>query len=180
MNDTALMERIAEQDEVAFRSLVQLYFDRLFRYAARLLGDRIEAEDAIQDCFLTVWRKAETWKPTASLSSWLHRIVHNHCIDLIRKRRAMEDSNEIDLIDPAPSPESRAISAETDQLVDAAIRKLPLRQQAALHLVHFGGLSGAEAAATLEISVEALESLLSRARRTLREAMARDMAKGAA
>jgi len=171
VSDAELMRRIAGGDAQAFRTLSLSHVDRLLALAVRLLGDRAEAEDVVQDCFLRVWRDAGKWKADAAVATWLHRIAYNLCIDRLRRRR---DTAPIEDVDP-PSQDRSADRGIQDRdvatRVDAALANLPDRQREALILVHFQELSGRDAAGIMDITVEALESLLAHGRRALKTAL---------
>lgn len=169
--DAALMPRIATGDSAAYRTLVDRHADRLLAFAFRLLGDRAAAEDVVQDTYLSLWRKAGDWTPRARVSTWLYRVARNAALDRLRRARPSVDVDQTILIDDGPRPDHGLDEAATVSTVRAALDALPERQRAAIVLVHYEGLSGAEASSVLDITVEALESLLARGRRTLRRAL---------
>jgi RNA polymerase sigma-70 factor (ECF subfamily) len=137
--------------------------------ATRVLRDTAAAEDVAQEAFIRVWRTARGWRPGAArFDTWLHTVVLNLCRDRLRRRHDLTGDALPEVADPAPDAEAALIEAERSRDVADAIGNLPERQRDALLLVHYQDLSGAEAAAILEVSIEALESLLSRGRRTLR------------
>ncbi|MFT3926124.1 MAG: sigma-70 family RNA polymerase sigma factor [Myxococcales bacterium] len=167
-DDHLLMERVARGDAEAFRTLTARHAPSITAHARRMLRDASEAEDMVQEAFLRLWKNAATYRPEARLGTFLHRIVHNLCVDALRSRK----KTDADALDGLPSEErpSRELLVRTRaQRVHDEVGTLPERQRAALSLVHFEGLTNVEAAEILQVSVEALESLLSRARRTLRE-----------
>jgi RNA polymerase sigma-70 factor (ECF subfamily) len=167
--DPVLMVRVGEGDAGAYRELVQRHGTRLQHYARRLLGDGDEAEDVVQETFLRLWQRPSAYSPEARLTTWLHRIAHNLAVDRLRARgrwQALDDEEQV----PISASQLRHIAEqERKQSLDAALGRLPERQRAALVLVHLHELSGKEAAAVLDIGEEALESLLSRGRRALRQ-----------
>ncbi|MDA0341334.1 MAG: RNA polymerase sigma factor [Proteobacteria bacterium] len=171
LQDAELISRVADGDPVAFQALSERHINPLLALSARLLGDRSEAEDMVQECFLRVWRHAGRWKPTAAVGTWMHRITYNLCIDRIRARKP---TVPIEPLDP-PSQDKPADQRIQDQdiarRVGIALATLPDRQRSAIVLVHYQELPARDAANTMEISVEALESLLSRGRRGLRAAL---------
>ena len=135
-----------------------------------MLHDQAEAEDVAQDTFVRLHRKLPSWEGGEDgLSSWLHRVAVNLSID--RRRGPAKPVSLVDIGDVA-EPADLDGPLDRKRHVEAALAQLPERQRAALVLVHYQGLSGREAASALEISVEALESLLARARRTLRNSLA--------
>jgi RNA polymerase sigma factor (sigma-70 family) len=167
--DTDLIERVGRGEPSAARQLVAAKLPRILGLATRMLHDRTEAEDVAQEAFVRIWRHAATWQSGGALfDTWLHTVVLNLCRDRLRRRRATTGDTLPDRVDPTPSVEARLIEADRGRAVAEAIADLPDRQREAILLVHYQDLSGAEAASALEISVDALESLLARGRRTLR------------
>ncbi len=168
--DQDLIARVARGDPAAVRAMVARKLPRLLSVATRMLGDRSEAEDVTQEAFVRLWRQAGRWRPGAALfDTWLHRVTLNLCYDRLRRRREIPSDVIAERIDPGLSADQAMIDQARDARVAAAIAALPERQRAALVLQYYEGLSNIEAAAAMEIGVEALESLLSRARRTLKD-----------
>jgi len=164
-----LVERIGRGDAAATRLLVAAKLPRVLGLATRVLHDPAAAEDVAQEAFVRVWRTARRWRPGAArFDTWLHTVVLNLCRDRLRRRRDVTVDAVPEVADQTPGAEAALIEAERDQGVAAAISSLPERQRDAILLVHYQDLSGAEAAAILGVSIEALESLLARGRRTLR------------
>lgn len=164
------MLRVADGDRAAFTTLLEQHQRPLSAYARRMLGDFSLADDVVQETFLRLWSQAGRFDAKASrLTTWLHRICHNLCIDSHRKlgrERVLDETHE----QPAEqTPELSRQQSETGRRVQAAVSSLPERQRSALLLCHYQGLSNRDAAGIMDVSVEALESLLSRARRRLRE-----------
>lgn len=167
--DAQLLARFAGGDQAAARTLADRHLPGALRQAWRMLGDEAEAEDVAQEAMLRLWRQARSWRAgEARISTWLYRVVHNLCIDRLRKRRpgpALEDVAEPP--DPAPTVLERLADSEVSRALVRAILGLPDRQRQALVMRHFDGLSNPEIGARLDCSVEAVESLLARARRQL-------------
>ncbi len=167
--DAELLARIGRGEETAFRTLVTRKLPRIHALALRLLGDSGAADDVAQDTFLRAWRQARDWRPgQARFDTWLHRVALNLCTDRLRKRRDILVSEPPEQADPSLRVDQRLERDEAVQRVQAALARLPDRQREAIMLHTYQELSNVEIAQVLEISVEALESLLSRARRTLR------------
>lgn len=145
-------------------------------YAAcyRMLGSKPAAEDAAQETFLRLWRHAANWKPQgAKFETWLYRVAMNICLDQLRKRKreAPEDAAP-EQADPADRQDQAIFLRERRFAIDDALARLPERQRQAITLCHYQELSNIEAAEIMEISVDALESLLARGRRALKESLA--------
>lgn len=171
--DAELVARVGERDPAAVRTLVARKLPRLLALATRLLGDRMEAEDVAQEAFVRVWKQAPGWRTgEAKFDTWLHRVALNLCYDRLRGHR--EEPVEVlpETPDPSPTPDARLESRARDARVRAALAALPARQREALVLNYYQELSNLEAAALMGISVDALESLLARARRGLRAQLA--------
>jgi RNA polymerase sigma-70 factor (ECF subfamily) len=163
-----LMRRTAAGDAAAFRTLADLHLSKVMNFAYRLLHDRAEAEDVAQETFLRLWKDAGRYEPRARVTTWLHRIAHNLCIDRLRARQAHPTTEGVDEARSPDEPAGLLASKQTAIAVDEALARLPDRQRAAITLVHYQGLGNAEAADVLGVGVEALESLLARGRRALR------------
>lgn len=167
------MRRVASGDREAFRQLVEHHQGPLGAYAQRMLGDPGRAEDVVQETLLRLWSRARSFRPErARLTTWLHNIAHNLCIDTLRRESRLrpEDSHEEAPADDATPGELRD-DERREALLRRAIAALPERQRSALVLCHYQGLSNRQAAGILDVRVEALESLLARARRTLKKEM---------
>jgi RNA polymerase sigma-70 factor (ECF subfamily) len=171
-HDAQLLGRIAAGDRRATQLLLDQYLGRIVAYGYRMMGDNAEAEDVAQETFLRLWRNIETWRADAPLIHWLHRVAYNLCIDRLRRRQPVSLDTMPEPFDTEESPTEAIHRLELADAVSAAIAQLPDRQRAAVVFVHQEGFSNIETAALMEISVEAVESLLARARRSLRKLLA--------
>lgn len=171
--DEELLARVAHGDPASVRALVARKLPRLLSLAGRMLGDASAAEDVAQEAFLRVWKQAPRWQPGAArFDTWLHRVALNLCYDRLRRRREMSYAVPPEQIDEGPAPDRALDASDTGRRVSAALQSLPDRQREAIVLCHYQELGNIEAAAVMGVSVEALESLLGRGRRTLRTALA--------
>lgn len=171
--DEALLVRVADGDPTAVRALVGRKLPRIFGLAQRMLGDAAEAEDVAQEAFVRIWRQAPKWRPgQARFDTWVHRVTLNLCYDRLRRRREFATDNPPETVDEGPAPDRGLEAQDAGRRVAQALAKLPERQREAVVLCHYQELGNIEAAAVMGVTVEALESLLSRGRRTLRAALA--------
>ncbi len=171
MTDEELMAAICAGNHGAYEAIVRRHLKPVSRYAWRLLGNTRDVEDIAQETFLKVWVKAASWQPAkAGLSTWIHRIAHNLCVDHLRKRRE-EPAAELEELARGPGPLDAALADGEMAGLRAALERLPVNQRGAISLCHYQGFSNKEAAMIMNLSVQALESLLARGRRSLREAL---------
>jgi RNA polymerase sigma-70 factor (ECF subfamily) len=173
------MASIATGDRDAFKAFLSRHLSAVIVYARRYLASHADAEDIAQETFIRVWQKAATWQPQGySPRSWMYRIAYHLCIDEIRRRptnEVLNDDGVYNPVDPeSSSPEKTIENASDLNQLTHWLTLLPERQHTALSLCALQGLSNKEAATAMEISVDALESLLSRGRRQLRNHLQQD------
>jgi len=174
-SDDGLLAYIANGDRRAFALLMDRHLDRAASLARRVLNNRSDAEDVVQDAFLKVWQKAGQWQPgRAQFSTWLYRVVVNRCLDLKRKPVNAALDNVAEQSDDRPDAYEDIVARQRQAKIAAAVADLPERQRTAIALSYTAGLSNVEAAASMDISVKAFESLLVRAKRELRGRLAGD------
>ena len=170
-DDMALLAAFARGEAAAARVLTDRLLPRVHRFAARILGDRAEAEDVAQEAMLRLWRQAPSWRPgEAQVTTWVFRVASNLCTDRLRRRRSRPTAPFEDAGDPAdgkPGAEARLHQAARLAALQAALADLPDRQRQAVVLRHLEGLSNPEIAEVLGIGVEAVESLTARGKRAL-------------
>ena len=167
--DGELVARVAAGEASAARALMARHLPKILNLGRRMLGDQTEAEDVAQDVFVRVWTHAARWTPgQAKFETWLHRVAMNLCYDRLRRRPAQAIDEVAEPVDQTPGPAARLFEKDLARAVNEALGRLPDRQRAALVLCHYQGLTNIEAAKVMEVSVEALESLLARGRRTLK------------
>ncbi|HEU5034660.1 MAG TPA: RNA polymerase sigma factor SigM [Mycobacteriales bacterium] len=167
VDDRELLRRHVSGDRDAFPALVRRHQDRLWRVALRTLGDPDDAADALQDALLSAYRAAAGYRGDAAVTTWLHRIVVNACLDLAR-RRASRPTRPLDETAAARQPAADRVEAwETASDVLAALRELPVEQAAAIVLVDVEGYPVADVATMLEVPIGTVKSRCARGRARL-------------
>ena len=173
-SDQELMQRIGQGDRDACRVLVERHLNRILAFAERTLGNRSEAEEVTQEVFTRVWLHASRWKPTeARVTSWLFRITMNLCLNRIAKHRETTLEGRAEPASTQPQPGNAAAEKELSWHVNRALQELPEKQRIAINLCHYEGWKNREAAEIMNLSLEAVESLLARGRRGLKEKLSK-------
>ena len=171
--DEDLVRRVGQGDPAAIQAMVARKLPRMLALAHRMLGDPVEAEDVAQEAMVRAWRQAPRWAAgKAKFDTWLHRVALNLCYDRLRRRREIPTDAMPERRDEGAAPDRGLVAADVGMAVNAALARLPDRQREAIVLCHYQDLSNIEAAGLMDVSIEALESLLSRGRRALRLALA--------
>lgn len=165
----------ASGDRAAQAALVNRNMPIVFRVAYRMLGDRAEAEDVTQETFLRAWKVLPDWQPKAKFSTWACTVALNLCRDRQRKKKPVLMEELPERVDMALRPEEALVSTQTLEDIETRIMALPDRQREALCLCALEGMGNIEAAEAMDVSVRALESLLARARRTLRASLSEEL-----
>jgi RNA polymerase sigma-70 factor (ECF subfamily) len=163
VDDRELVRRHVDGDPDAFGELFRRHRDRMWAVALRTTGNRELAADCVQEAFISAFRRAESYRGDAAVTTWLHRIVVNACLDRLRRDRPTSELPEYDLADRHDD----VGAAETRLDVQQALARLPEGQRMALVLVDMHGLSVAEAAAILEVAEGTVKSRCSRGREAL-------------
>jgi RNA polymerase sigma-70 factor (ECF subfamily) len=186
-DDLALIERIKQGDFVAYESLVGRYQDRVYGLALSMLRDEVEAQDVVQETFLNVFRKIDTFRGDSAFSSWLYRIAANNAMMKLRgKKREMQTSLD-ELLPRFDAEGHHALPVEdwtrrVDQLVEnrelgekikAAVALLPEKYQVVFLLSDVEELSMKEVGDLLGLSIPNVKTRLHRARLFLREELSR-------
>lgn len=170
--DAGLREQLLSGDSAAISQWSQTAGTRLKALARRVLGDAIEAEDVTQEVLLRAWKALPDWKPSAAkLDTWMHRVMVNLCIDRLRARRPQVDADGLELRDDAATPEEAFAQKDRANTVATALNSLPERQRIALSLCYYQDLPQTEAASAMDLTLDAYESLLRRARNALKTKM---------
>ena len=175
MDDAALARQVMAGEHAAFEVLVRRHADAAFRLAWRQLGSREEAEDVVQSVLTRYWKNPKSWNPDAGsrFSTWLYRVILNASTDQLRRRKHTEpiELHPEGLEDNGRNQVEQLSENERRDRTHAALLRLPERQRQAITLVYFEQLSMKEAAEIMEASPKAIESLLGRARATLKTDM---------
>ncbi|WP_033215226.1 RNA polymerase sigma factor SigM [Streptomyces virginiae] len=172
-SDQELLAQHVAGDPEAFGELVRRHRDRLWAVALRTLGDREEAADAVQDALVSAYRAANTFRGDSAVTTWLHRITVNACLDRARKaasRRTspIDDTDRLErLLEPHESAEAPAERQDLHRQLLAALSTLPADQRAALVLVDMQGYPVAEAARVLDVPTGTVKSRCARGRAKL-------------
>lgn len=166
-SDSDLLLAHAAGEPDAFNELVRRHRDRLWAVALRTLGDREDAADAVQDALLSAYRNAHRFRGDSAVTTWLHRIVVNACLDRVRRRQArptvpLPDAGNTSQIAAPPG-----VDRDTVLDIRAALAQLPVEQRAALVLVDIHGYGVADAAAMLEVAEGTVKSRCARGRARL-------------
>ncbi len=174
-SESELLTRIGKRDHLAFETLLLRHFDYAYKVAMAMLGDAQEAEDVTQEIFLKLWVNSKLWQPNkAKFSTWLYRVASNAAIDRLRRKKPEPIEKALNKADDGPGPEETAFKSQLGARVSAALSQLPPRQKLALVLTHYQGCTNKESAQIMDIHVDALESLLSRGRRKLKQILSND------
>lgn len=169
-SDDALLVLFANGSSEAAQILTLRLTPRVFAQAYHKLRNRADAEDVTQEVFMKLWRIAPNWKQDqAKVTTWLYRVVENACIDRLRRKSpsAGLDDIGIDPQDPSPAVSDQMQDRSRVNALYAAIDQLPERQAMAIRLRHLEERSNIDIAAIMDLSVDAVESLIARAKRTL-------------
>src|SRR5919107_4039494 len=172
-SDQELLTRHVEGDPDAFGELVRRHRDRLWAVALRTLGDREEAADAVQDALVSAYRAAHTFRGQAAVTTWLHRITVNACLDRARKAASrktspVDDTERLEqLLEPHESASAPAERNDLHRQLIEAMGTLPPDQRAALVLVDMQGYPVAEAARILDVPTGTVKSRCARGRARL-------------
>jgi len=171
-DDDGLLQRIGDNDQAAFRMLVERHIDRAYSIALRILGNAADAEDVVQDTFLKVWTHRGRWEEgRAKFSTWLYLVITNRCIDLRRRPRGDDMDAVPEPVDPQPDAVSAIQRNEVTSLLENAIERLPEQQRVAVILSYHEDMSNSEIAEVMNTTVSAVESLLKRGRQQLKAAL---------
>lgn len=172
-DDHELLALVQDGSHPAFAELVQRHTERFYRLAFRYLQNKEAAEDVVQDALVKLWEDPGKWQPdkNTKFTTWFYRVVVNLCLDYRKRKRPVELNDEIALIDERETADQAMMRREQQAALEQEIAALPERQRAALNLCFDEGISNQEAADIMGLNLKALQSLLMRAKTTLKERM---------
>lgn len=180
VDDDELVARIAARDHAAMRFAADCHAQLVWRVAYRMLGDATEAEDVAQESLLRLWNHADRWKAGGpGIAPWLKKVTVNQCLDRLRRKRFVSDGEVPEGEDEAPLADRQIEAIEVGQAVKDCIEALPDRQRAAVILTYYEEAPNSSAAETMEMQLKAFESLLFRARTSLKGCVERKGLAGA-
>ena len=167
-DDKQLMLQVAEGDQDSFSEIVRRHQRTAWRIAYRFTGNPEDAEDIAQTAFLRILAAAPSYRPSATFSTYLYRVISRLCIDHARKKRPVLLKTLPEVVDSSLGPPEVLSRKDRDALICSAIDTLPYRQRMAVILKYYEELRYVEIAQAMGITVKAVERLLSRARTTLK------------
>ena len=167
-SDAELLQASACRNQLAFAELIRRYQTQVYRVAWRLNAGHADTEDIAQETFLKLWNNPSQLREAGALKGWLMRVASNLTMDRYRMKPMQDLEQAAEVPDQSPSAAMQRDQTYVSKTIDAAIATLPDRQKLALIMVHFEQMTNIAAAQALEVSVDALESLLARARRALK------------
>ena len=174
-DERQIIEQMLAGSDFAFRQILDLHTQRIFNYVRRMTSNSIEAEDIAQETFIRFWVSRDRFDPDrVKLTTWLHRIAHNLCIDYFRRRQLQERQVPVQS-DSQDSPDTDYELSIRAAVVNKALMTLSERQRSAIVLCHYQNFSQHDAAHILSLSVHALESLLRRGRSKLKQMLAEEL-----
>jgi len=170
LDDESLICQIQEGSHDAFSALVNRHSNRFYRMAYRLVFSKDDAEDIVQEAFLKLWDRPYLWNPGkgAKFTTWFYRVVINLSLDHRKKKKLMRLPEDIEFADENPDAEVLLDVHQKQAVLERFIQDLPERQQLAVNLCFYEGLSNNEAAQIIGVKVKALQSLVMRAKTTLK------------
>lgn len=173
--DASLLDRVARNDRLAYAALVKRHLPIVLAVARRMLRDDAEAEDVAQEAMLRLWKHGGELEIGGNgVAPWLRRVTANLCIDRVRVSQRYVVTDEVPEVPEEATQEKSIEQQDVATRVTTALNDLPERQRIALALFHYEGRSQKEIGEVMGISDEAVESLISRARRKLKQTLAPD------
>lgn len=180
LDDESLIQQILKGSHEAFATLVNRHSNRFYRIAYRLVSNKSDAEDIVQEAFLRLWDRPQLWNPDKQVkfTTWFYKVVINLCLDHNKKKKPVAIPEDVELVDKQPGQDALLDIHQKQALLDSFIQELPERQQLALNLCFYEGLTNKEAAEIIGAEVKALQSLIMRAKTTLKDQVKRYLSGG--
>ena len=164
-----IIDQMQAGDESAYETILDHHLTPISNYVNRMMGQATESEDIVQETFMRLWTNRQKFDPTrVKLTTWLHRIAHNLCIDEFRKTKPVGNDTETPITN---GPDQALTTEQNSEQVRRALMQLSEHQRSALVLYHYQELPQKEVARILEMSTNAVESLLRRSREQLKLAL---------
>ena len=172
-DDRELLALIQDGNGQAFAVLVERHNERFYRLAFRYMQNKAAAEDVVQDAFLKLWENPANWQPERNnkFTTWFYRVVVNLCLDQRKRKGPVALDEELPLVDDRAPVDEMMMHAQEQRILEKEIAALPERQRSALNLCFDEGLTNQEAAEVMGLNLKALQSLIMRAKTTLKERM---------
>lgn len=176
--DEVLIAAIKSGDQKAYKMLVQRYLNKLWRLAMSILQDEEEAEDAVQEVFLTLWQSLDKWEASgpALFSTWLYRVTFNKCIDIKRGRKPNISEDQAPEQTTNPDAYNNVLQSEISGKMADHMNALPGSQQTVMMMYYYEELSVNEISAKLGATEQSVRSLLKRGRKNLKDKIQYDQA----
>ena len=172
ISDSALLVAYAKGIPGASKVLTDRFMPKIFAQAFHRVRNEADADDITQEAMLRLWRTAPNWKQdNAKISTWLYKIVNNLCVDRMRQRKTEYLEAVSEPIDNRQNVTDSILNKSRANALYSALARLPVRQREAISMRHPEGISNPEIAEKLELSIEAVESLIARGKRTLSETL---------
>jgi len=171
--DNELLALVQDGSHPAFAELVRRHTERFYRLAFRYLQNKQAAEDVVQDAFLKLWEEPKKWQAdkNSKFTTWFYRIVVNLCLDWRKRKRPVELIDPLVIVDERENADQALQRHQEQKALEREIAALPERQRTALNLCFDEGLSNQDAAEIMGVNLKALQSLIMRAKATLKERM---------
>ena len=173
MDDHELLALIQEGSQNAFAALARRHTVQFYRLAYRYVQHKESAEDIVLEAFLKLWEDPGKWHPerNSKFTTWFYRIVVNLCLDWQKKKRPLELDEAVPVVDQREPLDAMLMRTQEQKILEKEIAALPERQRTALNLCFDEGLTNQEAAEVMGLNLKALQSLLMRAKTTLKQRM---------
>ncbi len=177
-SESKIMSEVAKGDLSAFRQIVERYQNPLLNYIHRYTGDRVSSEDIAQEVFLRVFKTAKEYRPISSFKAWIFKIATNLCLNELRDNKIhrntidifeLNEAGFVALAEKRPSPVKELENQELSSILKKALKSLPENQRVALLLHKYSGFPYLEISQMMNCSISAVESLIHRARQSLRK-----------